>query len=148
MKYDCPQDNVDHREFSAVLRRLPCCCFDFGGVAGIPVAFARNSKQLRGMCRGISCFIAKSTETDGGAPLWPAASPAQWHRPRMWVCVGPRNPTTKPSRGCLCVVELSAIRSFLHKKFQGKSHSEKNVQSPGLRPPEPRPPRLAKTLNE
>ena len=27
----------------------------------------------------------------------------------MWICVGPRDPDTKPSRGCLRVVELSAI---------------------------------------
>ena len=43
------------------------------------------------------------------APRWPAGSPAQWQRPRMWICVGPRDPDTKPSRGCLRVVELSAI---------------------------------------
>ena len=43
------------------------------------------------------------------APRWPAGSPAQWQRPRMWICVGPRDPATKPSRGCLRVVELSAI---------------------------------------
>ena len=37
------------------------------------------------------------------APRWPAGSPAQWQRPRtwprMWICVGPRDPATKPSRG-------------------------------------------------
>ena len=27
----------------------------------------------------------------------------------MWICVGPRDPATKPGRGCLRVVELSAI---------------------------------------
>ena len=43
------------------------------------------------------------------APRWPAGSPAQWQRPRMWICVGPRDPDTKPSRGCLRVVELGAI---------------------------------------
>ena len=43
------------------------------------------------------------------APRWPAGSPAQWQRPQMWICVGPRDPSTKPSRGCLRVVELSAI---------------------------------------
>ena len=30
--------------------------------------------------------------------------PAQWQRPRMWICVGPRDPLTKPSRGWLRVV--------------------------------------------
>ena len=34
----------------------------------------------------------------------PAMSPAQWQRPRMWICVGPRDPATKPSRGWLWVV--------------------------------------------
>ena len=29
------------------------------------MAFARSSQQFRGMCRGISCFIAKTTETGG-----------------------------------------------------------------------------------
>ena len=38
------------------------------------------------------------------APRWPAGSPAQWQRPRMWICVGPRDPPTKPSRGWLRVV--------------------------------------------
>ena len=38
------------------------------------------------------------------APRWPAGSPAQWQRPRMWICVGPRDPATKPSRGWLRVV--------------------------------------------
>ena len=38
------------------------------------------------------------------APRWPAGSPAQWQRPRMWICVGPRDPATKPSRGWLWVV--------------------------------------------
>ena len=38
------------------------------------------------------------------APRWPAGSPAQWQRPRMWICVGPRDPSTKPSRGWLRVV--------------------------------------------
>ena len=28
------------------------------------------------------------------APRWPAGSPAQWQRPRMWICVGPRDPAT------------------------------------------------------
>ena len=37
------------------------------------------------------------------APRWPAGSPAQWQRPRMWICVGPRDPDTKPSRGRLWV---------------------------------------------
>ena len=33
------------------------------------------------------------------APRWPAGSPAQWQRrPRMWICVGPRDPDTKPMR--------------------------------------------------
>ena len=55
------------------------------------------------------------------APRWPAGSPAQWRRPRIWICVGPRDPATKPSRGCLRVVELSAILQLPpHKKFQGK----------------------------
>ena len=39
------------------------------------------------------------------APRWPAGSPAQWRRPRMWTCVGPHDPATKPSRGCLRVVD-------------------------------------------
>ena len=44
-----------------------------------------------------------------GGPRWPAGSPpAQWQRPRMWICVvhcaGPRYPSTKPSRGWLRVV--------------------------------------------
>ena len=38
------------------------------------------------------------------APRWPAGSPAQWQRPRMKICVGPRDPDTKPSWGRLCVV--------------------------------------------
>ena len=33
------------------------------------------------------------------APRWPAGSPAHWQRPRMWICVGPRDPAIKPSRG-------------------------------------------------
>ena len=37
------------------------------------------------------------------APRWPAGSPAQWQRPRMWICVGTRDPSTKPSRGWLRV---------------------------------------------
>ena len=37
------------------------------GVAGIPVAFVRNLQQFRGMCRGISCFIAKKKQKRGGA---------------------------------------------------------------------------------
>ena len=53
------------------------------------------------------------------APRWRAGSPAQWRRPRIWICVGPRDPATKPSRGCLRVVELSAIPQLPHKKFQG-----------------------------
>ena len=38
------------------------------------------------------------------APRWPTGSPAQWQRPRMWICVGPRDPLAKPSRGWLWVV--------------------------------------------
>ena len=39
------------------------------------------------------------------APRWPVAgSPAQWQRPRMWICVRPRDPPTKPSRGWVRVV--------------------------------------------
>ena len=38
------------------------------------------------------------------APRWPAGSPAQWHRPQIWICAGPRDPPTKPSRGWLWVV--------------------------------------------
>ena len=38
------------------------------------------------------------------APRWPAGPPAQWQRPRMWICVRPRDPSTKPSRGWLRVV--------------------------------------------
>ena len=38
-----------------------------------------------------------------------AGSPAQWQTPRIWICAGPRDRPTKPSRGCLRVVELSAI---------------------------------------
>ena len=38
------------------------------------------------------------------APRWPAGSPAQWQRPRMMICVGPRDPSTKPNRGWLRVV--------------------------------------------
>ena len=65
------------------------------------------------------------------APRWPAGSPAQWQRPRMWICVGPRDPTTKPSRGCLRVVELSAIPQLptytYIKSTRGGSYYEKNV---------------------
>ena len=51
---------------------------------------------------------------DSAPRRWPAGSPAQWQsgrarRPRMWICVGPHDPDAKPSRGCLRVVELSAI---------------------------------------
>ena len=39
------------------------------------------------------------------APRWPAGSLAQWwQRPRMWICVGPRDPAIKPSRGWLWVM--------------------------------------------
>ena len=48
------------------------------------------------------------------ARSWPAGRRltgpvAEWQRPPMWICVGPRDPATKPSRGCIRVVELSAI---------------------------------------
>ena len=40
------------------------------------------------------------------APRWPAGSPAQWQRPRMWICVGPRDPPHlhKPGLGSVVVV--------------------------------------------
>ena len=37
----------------------------------------------------------------------------------MWICIGPRDPDTKPSRGCLRVVELSAIPQLPHNLPQG-----------------------------
>ena len=41
-------------------------------------------------------FVCSVTRRRGGPG---AGSPAQWQRPRMWICVGPRDPsTTKPSR--------------------------------------------------
>ena len=38
-------------------------------------------------------------------PRWPAGPPAkwQWQRPRVWIFAGPRDPSTKPSRGWLRV---------------------------------------------
>ena len=30
------------------------------------------------------------------SPRWPAGSPAQWQRPRMWICVEPRDPPPPP----------------------------------------------------
>ena len=38
----------------------------------------------------------------------------------MWICVGPRDPDTKPSRGCLRVVELSAIPQLPKKIVTGE----------------------------
>ena len=47
---------------------------------------------------------------DSAPRWWPAGltGPVA-ERPWMWICVGPRDSATKPSRGCLRVVELSAI---------------------------------------
>ena len=53
------------------------------------------------------------------APRWPAGSPAQWQRPRMWICVGPRDPDTKPSRGRLCVYKTKATTRFPPCKRRG-----------------------------
>ena len=57
---------------------------------------------------------------DSSAPRWPAGSPAQWQRPRMWICAGPRDPDTKPSRGRLWVgvrkPRLVSRRVHLEKK--------------------------------
>ena len=38
----------------------------------------------------------------------------------MWICVGPRDPAIKPSRGCLRVVELSAIPQLPPLKVPGE----------------------------
>ena len=48
------------------------------------------------------------------APRWPAGSPAQWQKLRMWICVGPRDPPTKTIRGWLWVV-VRKPRLFLPK---------------------------------
>ena len=38
----------------------------------------------------------------------------------MWICVGPHDPATKPIRGCLRVVELSAIPQLPQLKVPGE----------------------------
>ena len=43
----------------------------------------------------------------------------------MWICVGPRDPATKPSPGCLRVAELSDSAASYIKRPRGESHCEK-----------------------
>ena len=47
----------------------------------------------------------------------------------MWICVGLRDPATKASRGCLLVVELSAIPPQLPalKSPRGRSYYKKKT---------------------
>ena len=67
----------------------------------------------------------------------------------MWICVGPRDPATKPSRGCLRVVELSAIPKQLPTRTFGvqkvvKSTEEVAEKLTGFLPrPNPRVPLFA-----
>ena len=62
-----------------------------------------RSVWTRRACFPGACGPGGSSSRDS-APRWPAGSPAQWQRPRMWTCVGPRDPPTKLSRGWLRVV--------------------------------------------
>ena len=69
---------------------------------GKPSEPVRQCGQGGFLLLALACSAAR--RLGESAPRWPAGSLAQWQRPRMWICVGPRDPSTKPSRGWLRVV--------------------------------------------
>ena len=70
-------------------------------------------RSVRSVWTRRACFLVLAgpavRRLGDSAPRWPAGSPAQWRRPRMWICVGPRDPATKPRRGRFREVKLSAM---------------------------------------
>ena len=68
------------------------------------IAFAHRARNDPcGQCgQGGLVFLALAgpavRRLGDSAPKSPAGSPAQWQRPRVWICVGSRDPATNPSR--------------------------------------------------
>ena len=62
-----------------------------------------------GACGPGGRFVGSVTWRRGGPP----AHRPSGRGPRVWICIGPFDPATKPRRGCLRVVELNTIPQLL-----------------------------------
>ena len=72
-------------------------------VSGYRINVVRLGKSSEPVRKGELAFLALAGRAvrrlGDSAPRWPAGSPGQWQRPRMWICAGPRDPGTPSQAG-------------------------------------------------